>query len=263
MTKEDAVSGAQAIARHAFSTPQLLVTALTHSSVANTRLESNERLEFLGDSVLGTVVCDELYRRYADWLEGDLTKVKSFVVSRRVCAGVADEIGLTDMLILGNGIDTRSALPTSLRAAVYEALIGAIFVDGGFLAAKEFILRTIGHHIDWCAGVENHENHKSALQQYAQRWLSAIPHYDPLDEQGPDHSKCFEVCVTISGKRFPSAWGSSKKEAEQEAARRALQELTATSTDTTADERPSAGERTDDSAEGPAQAGECGGANRP
>lgn len=225
MSEQDLVARAQTIVGHRFSDPSLIIKSLTHASGANSRVESNERLEFLGDAVLGMVVCAELYRRFADWLEGDLTKVKSVVVSRRICAQIADEIGLTGLLILGNGIDGQINLPPSLRAAVLEAVIGAIYLDGGFGAAKQFITRVIADHIDRCATSENRENFKSALQQHAQRWLSATPQYEALDEQGPDHSKCFEVCVVIEDERFPSAWGPSKKEAEQEAARRALDVL--------------------------------------
>jgi len=208
-----------------FRDQDLLVTSLTHSSVANSRVESNERLEFLGDAVLGMVVCEELYRRFGDWLEGDLTKVKSVVVSRRICAEIADEIGLTDLLILGNGVGVKAVLPTSLRAAVFEAVIGAMFVDGGLDPAKRFILATISAHLDRSAASQTHDNFKSVLQQFAQRQLSATPHYEILDEQGPDHSKCFEICVVIGGERYPSAWGPSKKEAEQEAAKRALETI--------------------------------------
>jgi len=216
---------AEQLLGHTFQDPELLLTSLTHSSVANTRVESNERLEFLGDAVLGLVVCEELYRRFGDWLEGDLTKVKSVVVSRRICAEIADEIGLTDLLILGNGVGVKAALPTSLRGAVFEAVIGALFLDGGLDPAKRFILATMSAHLDRSAASQTHDNFKSALQQYAQRWLSATPHYESLDEQGPDHSKCFEICVVIGNERFPSAWGPSKKEAEQEAAKRALELL--------------------------------------
>lgn len=218
---------AEEILGYRFQSPDLFIISLTHSSGAPSRVQSNERLEFLGDAVLGMVVCQELYERYQDWLEGDLTKVKSVVVSRRVCARIADEIGLTQLLILGNGIEGRDRLPTSLRAAVFEAVIGALYLDGGFDVARRFILHTIAHHIDRCVTAENQENHKSSLQQHVQRWLSVAPRYESLDEQGPDHSKCFEVCVVINGERFPSAWGTSKKEAEQEAARRALEILTA------------------------------------
>lgn len=224
---EDSLSRAQNAIDYTFRSPELLRTALTHSSIAGSRLESNERLEFLGDAVLGMVVCAELFRRFPDWLEGDLTKVKSAVVSRRVCAEVADEIGLTDLLILGNGIDARSSLPTSLRAAVLESVIGAMFFDGGMPPTERFILRVMSPAIDRCAASEHQDNHKSALQQYVQKRFASTPYYQALDEQGPDHSKCFEVCVVLEGERFPSAWGSTKKQAEQEAARRALERLRA------------------------------------
>lgn len=225
MSEADLVARAQAVIGYDFNDTGLLITSLTHSSGAGSRIQSNERLEFLGDAVLGMIVCGELYHRFSDWLEGDMTKVKSVVVSRQVCALVADEIELTGLLILGNGIDGQGELPTSLRAAVFEAVIGALYVDGGFDVAQQFIVRTISNHIDICSSPENRENFKSALQQHVQRWLSATPRYEALDEQGPDHSKCFEVCVVIGNKRFPSAWGPTKKEAEQEAARRALETL--------------------------------------
>ena len=218
-------SKAETVLGYSFRQADLLTRSLTHSSIASSRSESNERLEFLGDAVLGMVVCGELYLRFSHWQEGDLTKVKSVAVSRRVCAEIADQIGLTDLLILGNGVGGRQSLPTSLRAAVYEAVIGAIYLDGGLEPAREFITRTISSHLDQYADSQNHENFKSSLQQFAQRRLSATPFYETLDEQGPDHCKCFEVCVVLSGERFPSAWGPSKKEAEQEAAKRALEAL--------------------------------------
>jgi ribonuclease-3 len=141
---------------------------------------------------------------------------------------VADETGLSGLLVLGNGIDMRGTLPTSIRAAVLEAMIGAMYIDGGLEPTKRFVLEAISPHIDRFADSDNHDNHKSSLQQLAQRWLSATPHYETLDEQGPDHSKCFEICVVLCGERFPSAWGPSKKEAEQKAAERALDLLRST-----------------------------------
>lgn len=218
----DFATGEACVAGYTFSDPQQLQQALTHASVADSRLESNERLEFLGDSVLGMVVCAELYARNPHWLEGELTKLKSFLVSRRICARMADDLGLTRLLILGNGINAQQALPMSLRAAVFESVVGAIFLDGGLEAAREVILRAVEPHIEASRESDNHDNHKSTLQHFAQRYLGAAPQYYTLDEQGPDHSKCFEVCVIIGGERYPSAWGASKKEAEQEAARRAL-----------------------------------------
>lgn len=225
VSETDLIARAQEILQYRFRDPDLLITSLRHSSGTDARVDSNERLEFLGDAVLGLVVCDELYHKFTTWLEGDLTKLKSVVVSRRVCAHIADEIGLTSLLICGDGINGQGRLPMSLRAAVFEAVIGAIYVDGGFDTAKEFILRSVSDQIDNWAASENRDNFKSALQQYAQRRLAATPRYESLDEKGPDHSKCFEICVVIGTERFPSAWGPSKKEAEQEAARRALEQL--------------------------------------
>ncbi len=225
MSHFEALAKAEQILEYRFGQPALLLTALTHSSVANSRVESNERLEFLGDSVLGVVVCSELYDRFGTWLEGDLTKVKSVVVSRRVCAEIADRVGLTGLLILGNGVGVRHEMPTSLRAAVFEAVIGAMYLDGGLEPARSFIRKTISEYLDRLADSQTHENYKSALQQYAQRVLNATPVYEALDEQGPDHSKCFEICVVIGAERFPSAWGPTKKEAEQCAARKALDAL--------------------------------------
>lgn len=223
----DALARAQAAVGYHFTSTDLLRTALTHSSVACTRLESNERLEFLGDSILGLVVCEALYRRYGGWLEGDMTKVKSVVVSRRVCARISDSIGLSGLLVLGKGVNGRDPIPTSLRAAVFEAVVGAIYLDGGLDPARDFILAHVAERIEEFGRAVGQDNHKSGLQQYAQKRLSATPRYEALDEQGPDHSKCFEVCVVIGDERFPSAWGPSKKEAEQEAAKRAIAVLQA------------------------------------
>ena len=218
---------AQAVLGYQFQDLDLLHTALTHASLADTRLASNERLEFLGDAVLGIIVCDELYRAFEERLEGELTKIKSVVVSRRVCATMAEELGLADLLRVGKGIGDRRGLPTSVLAAALESVIGAIYLDGGLEPAQAFVLAQVTPHIERAALHEDEENYKSLLQQYAQRVLAATPQYEWLDEQGPDHSKCFEVRVRVAGQRFPSAWGPSKKEAEQEAARRALASLMA------------------------------------
>lgn len=217
-----AIAQCQKLIGYEFLDPALLKQSLTHSSVAATRLESNERLEFLGDAVLGLVVCHELYRRQSDFMEGDLTKIKSSVVSRHTCAAVTEEIGICDLLRLGKGMPGGSSLPTSVAAAVFESLIGAVYLDGGFEAAKKFILERVGRHIDEALENAHKNNYKSLLQQYSQKQWSVTPSYMILDEKGPDHSKCFEIAVSINGQHYPSAWGKSKKEAEQEAARRAL-----------------------------------------
>jgi ribonuclease-3 len=215
----------QEIIDYRFSSLALLEQALTHSSVAPTRMDSNERMEFLGDAVLGLVVCDRLYAQCEDLMEGEMTKIKSSVVSRQTCAAVADELGLSELAWRSKGISRGGGLPQSVSAAVLEAIIGAIYVDGGLAPAREFILRGIQPHIDEALGNEHQRNYKSLLQQEAQRLWGQVPSYQLLDEKGPDHSKCFEIAVRIGKQAFPSAWGMNKKEAEQEAARRALTEL--------------------------------------
>lgn len=225
MTTDTAALRLESALEYEFQDRELAVLALTHASIADTRLASNERLEFLGDAVLGLVVCELLYRDFGDWSEGDLTKVKSAVVSRRVCAKIADDNGLSDLLILGNGVETADSLPMSLRAAVVEAAIGAVYVDGGMRPARALVSRWVEPHIARFADCDNQGNFKSQLQHWVQRTMMSTPRYESLDEQGPDHSKCFEVCVVIDGERFPSAWGPSKKTAEQEAARRAIETL--------------------------------------
>ncbi len=215
----------QEIAGYGFSNLDLLRQALTHSSVASSRAASNERLEFLGDAILGMLICDEIYRRSPKLLEGEMTKIKSLVVSRQTCARIADDCGLTGLLYLGKGIDASAGLPSSLGAAVFESLIGAIYLDGGVKAAREFVLGKMGQIIDEAMASSHQRNYKSVLQQYAQRHWNATPQYDLLDEQGPEHAKCFEVAVALNGQQYPSAWGNSKKEAEQKAALTALLSL--------------------------------------
>ncbi|MHC4218217.1 MAG: ribonuclease III [Planctomycetota bacterium] len=216
---------AERLLGHRFADRDLLVLALTHASVADSRLESNERLEFLGDAVLGILVCDYLYTHYEDLLEGELTKIKSSVVSRRTCAEIADELGLDELLQLGKGLADRHALPKSVLAAVYESLIGALYIDGGIEAARKFVLQGMEPTIEQAAGSGHQHNFKSVLQQTAQETLGQQPQYIVLDEKGPDHAKCFEVCVEIGARRFASCWGASKKQAEQQAALETLFEL--------------------------------------
>ena len=219
------LNDAEQLIGYHFHDPNLLETALTHASVANSRLESNERLEFLGDAVLGVVVVHDLYERYPDLLEGEMTKIKSVVVSRQTCAKISRLIGLCEMVAMGKGMDRPGGVPQSVAAAALEAVIGAIFLDGGIGPAREFIIRYAAPHIEEAFANEHQDNFKSMLQQCAQRKWNTTPDYRLLDEKGPDHSKCFEVAVVIEGRHFPSAWGVNKKEAEQAAARKVLAEL--------------------------------------
>ena len=208
-----------------FQDEELLALALTHSSAVDNRLLSNERLEFLGDSVLALVVCQALFEKFTDYLEGDLTKVKSMLVSRGTCARISRKLGLQKFLKVGKGMISNRALSGSLAAGVFETVIGAIYLDGGLDPARTFILNVMGEYIEQADAEHSQGNFKSLLQQYAQERFNATPSYILLDEKGPDHNKCFELEVAISNHHYQSAWGTNKKEAEQKAAFNALVEL--------------------------------------
>jgi len=139
---------AEQVLSYTFKNPNLLKEALTHASIADNRLNSNERMEFLGDAVLDLIVCEALYSKFPQYQEGDLTKIKSAVVSRRTCAEVANETGLTDLLIIGKGISSRNSMPSSLAAAVYESIVAAVYLDGGFEVVKQYVLRTMTPKIE-------------------------------------------------------------------------------------------------------------------
>ncbi len=225
MEKQAIVDLCQNILNYEFKDVSLLHKALTHASVASTRQDSNERLEFLGDAVLGMCICSALYEAHDDMLEGEMTKIKSTVVSRKTCALIVRELKLEELLFLSGDMANPAMIPESICAGLLESLIGAIYIDGGYEPATEFIMRVMQPFIDEALGNSHQQNFKSVLQQHAQKLSSATPEYVLLDEQGPDHSKCFEIAIRMEGRDFPSAWGRSKKEAEQAAAKRALQEL--------------------------------------
>jgi ribonuclease III len=208
-----------------FKDKSLLLASLTHASGAEHRLASNERLEFLGDAILGAVVCELLFHQYPEFLEGELTRLKSIVVSRQTCAKISAALGMQEFLILGKGMTTHPSVPPSLLADVFESLLAAIYLDGGDLAARQFISTTMGPEIDLAAEGVTGSNYKSLLQQLAQREHGTTPTYQLLDEKGPDHSKCFKVAAQVGAERYQPAWGRNKKEAEQRAARNALSQL--------------------------------------
>ena len=210
---------------YVFKNKELLREALTHASCAEHRLASNERLEFLGDAILGAVVCELLFLRYPDYLEGDLTKIKSVVVSRQSCAKISEALGLQDTLIVGKGVASGQTIPPSLLGDVFESLVAAIYLDGGNGAASKFIKDLMGPEIDLAAAGELGANYKSLLQQFAQRDFANTPTYQLLDEKGPDHRKCFKIAARVGGVRYQPAWGRNKKEAEQRAACNALAEI--------------------------------------
>ncbi len=208
-----------------FKNSQLLVDALRHASGVSHRLASNERMEFLGDAILGFVVCDRLYTLYPDYLEGELTRIKSVVVSRETCARISEKIGLHKFLFLGKGMAADPEIPRSVIAAALESLIAAIYLDGGIEPARDFILEHVETEIQQTASGEAGGNYKSQLQQFAQREHGMTPVYQLLDEKGPDHSKCFKISAQVADTRYPAAWGKSKKESEQRAAHNAINQI--------------------------------------
>jgi ribonuclease III len=213
------------VLRYRFRDSTYLREALTHASGANHRLVSNERLEFLGDAILGAIVCELLFRKFPDYLEGDLTRVKSVVVSRRTCAKISQALGLDQFLVMGKGMGSQEETPSSVLADVFESLVGAIYLDGGMEAAERFIFRHIEAEIDATVDGQGGINYKSQLQQVAQRQSGETPTYQLLDEKGPDHSKCFKIAAQIGRQLYRPAWGRNKKDAEQRAAMNALSQL--------------------------------------
>jgi ribonuclease-3 len=147
------------------------------------------------------------------------------LVSRGTCARIAKQLGLQKFLKVGKGMTSSRALSGSLAAGVLETVIAAIYIDGGFDAARSFILKVFGSTIEQADAEHVQGNFKSLLQQYSQEQFNVTPNYILLDEKGPDHNKCFELEVSIASRHFPSAWGTNKKEAEQKAAFNALVEL--------------------------------------
>ncbi len=214
-----------------FRDPDLLALALTHASVAEARVRSNERLEFLGDAVLGLVVCEQVYATFPNFLEGEMTKIKSTVVSRQACAALTHQLDLGKHLAIGKGMRIHESLPQSLAAAVLESIVAAIYLDGGLEPARRFLLPLVEPLIHKAFESGHQENFKSILQQHAQQRLDDTPAYVVLEQKGPDHAKHFHVCVQIGDRRFPSSWGPSKKQAEQQAALLALYEMGVTAID--------------------------------
>ncbi len=222
---EQALQAVEERIGYSFRDRRFLIEALSHSSQSDSRLASNERLEFLGDAVLGLVVCETLFNRFPDYLEGDLTKIKSMLVSRKTCARLSNGLELTRFIQVGKGMELTRAMTGSIAAGTLEAVIAAVYLDGGLEPARRFIESLYAELIDRADANQHQDNYKSVLQQYAQHEFGATPMYELLDEKGPDHNKCFEVAVFIGDRHFPSAWGVTKKEAEQRAARNVLVEL--------------------------------------
>lgn len=243
---------------HGFASPELLVCALTHRSLANQQMQEgavdgpstasdNERLEFLGDAVLGLVVGEALFLSHPEWREGELTRVRAQLVSRQHMARVAAAISLGDHLRLSRGED-RSGLrrKSTVLSNTMEAVIGALFLDGGLEPVRVFArLYVMGDTVEQLAEQLRSGaalgNYKSALQERLQAERAGAPVYRVKSESGPDHHKRFLVEVRLKtsdgepGKPLARGTGSTKKHAEQDAARRALDRLAGTTSALTGD----------------------------
>ena len=211
-----------------FKNITLLQNALSHSSYANERwhdsLKSNERLEFLGDSILGMVTAEYLYRNFPDRLEGDLTRMRADMVCERALAVVAERIGLGEHLLLGHGEETGGGRSRdSILADAVESVIAACFLDGGMEAARQFINTFV--LTDVPVKKLRNTDYKTALQELVQQKKNQNLVYRLVDESGPDHDKLFVVEVSLNGKVVGSGEGKSKKRAEQEAAGAAIRAL--------------------------------------
>lgn len=204
-----------------FRDRHLLFLCLTHASIARTRLESNERLEFLGDAIMGAIVCEQLFELYPEKTEGELTRVKSVIVSRTTCAKLSADMNLDRCVQLGKGLSDHETIPASIMAAVFESLVAGVYLDGGYDAARVLVRRLMAPEIERTVETSHGKNYKSLLQQLVQKNNRATPVYQLLDEKGPDHSKCFQVAVVVGTDTFVAAWGPNKKEAEQRAAENA------------------------------------------
>ena len=211
-----------------FQNITLLQNALTHSSYANERwhnsLKSNERLEFLGDSILGMVVAEYLYKNFPDRPEGELTRMRADMVCEKALARVANQIGLGEHLLLGKGEELGGGRNRdSILADAVESVIAASFLDGGMAAARSFIEKFI--LVEVPVRKMHNADYKTALQELIQQKKNQTLSYALVGESGPDHDKRFKVEVSLNGRVIGTGTGSSKKRAEQMAAQSALENL--------------------------------------
>lgn len=220
-TMEKDLEGLQDAIGYRFSNLALLTEALTHKSWGS---PNNERLEFLGDSVLELAISHLLYQFLPKATEGELSKIRSWLVREDSLAEIARKVSLGEFLRLGKGEENSGGRrKPSILASALEALLAAVYLDGGFERALELVRRLFGDHLR--EGGWRNEDYKTQLQEYTQAIFREVPVYLLLSEQGPEHSKTFEVAVLVRGKVWGRGKGKSKKEAEQRAAEEALRTI--------------------------------------
>lgn len=213
---------------YTFKNCKLLEEALTHSSYANEHrhenVKDNERLEFLGDAILDLIISEYLFKKHMDMPEGDLSKIRASIVCEASLAKTAKIIGLGDYILLGKGEEmTGGRERASILADGFEALTGALFLDGGFDQAKDFLTHTLIEGIEKVTSIEDlYTDYKTLLQECIQKVSNEPIHYEVVGEEGPDHDKYFYVEVYHDTISLGRGIGKSKKEAEQDAAKKAL-----------------------------------------
>jgi ribonuclease-3 len=208
---------------HRFGDPELLAQSLTHRSwcAEHPGVTSNERLEFLGDAVLGLVITERLFALHPDRAEGELSRMRSTLVSAETLADLAEELDLGRALFLGKGEDaTGGRAKRSILADAMEAVIGAVHIDGGPDASRRFVLDLLAERIRRAPVEVEGRDHKTNLQELAARRFGRLPRYR-ITERGPDHAKVFSAVVVFDGREYGRGEGRSKKQAEQAAARAA------------------------------------------
>ncbi|HWI60299.1 MAG TPA: ribonuclease III [Symbiobacteriaceae bacterium] len=212
---------------HAFKNPRLLLEAITHTTFANENpgAPSNQRLEFLGDSVVGMVTAQYIFQTFQDLPEGELTKIRAAVVCEPTLAARARALGVGPLLRFGKGEAVSGRDRDSILADAFEALVGAIFLDGGLEAARSFVLRELAPLVAPARSGLVRVDYKTRLQELLQNRFTEGPAYRLLAEEGPAHERRFQVAVWHREAELGRGWGRSKKEAEQEAARQALEAL--------------------------------------
>jgi ribonuclease-3 len=202
--------------------------SFTHRSVSNETgvRTNNERLEFLGDAVLGVVCASLLYQKYPEKSEGELAKIKAVVVSEDILAGIARVLQIDAMMLFGKGEELSGGrTKKAILADAMEALIGALFIDSGYKTAFDFVSRCLLPEISKVTEANFRKDYKSLLQEYCQREYRSYPEYNLVKRSGPDHERTFWIDVLINGEVCGNGTGRNKKSAEQEAARMALEKL--------------------------------------
>lgn len=227
---EKDINKLEAKLNYKFQDKTLITQALKHRSFLSVtneaRLLSNERLELLGDAVLGMVVTEFLYRRFPTKAEGELTAIKSLMVSRKILARVATQIELGKFILLNDAEEKAGGRNRhSIIADAFEAIIGAIYLDGGLETVIEFIRKKLLVRTDKVIVEEQNRNFKSMLLEYSQSKNLGLPQYVVSDEEGPDHEKLFTIEVLVNNEVLGIGKGNSKKKAEQVSAKNALKKL--------------------------------------